>query len=71
MNHRETLLKAFEGYCKRTGRTESGVSNIIMNDGKFYDRVKSGGGFTIKTYETVMRWFQENAPKGKAKTSEQ
>lgn len=62
MNYKDTILKAVKSYCEKTGREPGGVANIIVNDGKFFDRLESGGGCTMATYEKVMSWFAEHTP---------
>jgi len=63
MNSKDTLISAFDRYCELTGLAPATVSTKVANDGKFYDSVKAGSGFTMKRYEKIMRWFQENTPK--------
>ena len=47
------------------GATKAAFSTIAMKaarDARFFDRLKDGKGFTVKTYDTVLRWFSENWP---------
>lgn len=62
MDLRRNMLDACERYCEATGRKPSTVATLIMNDGKFFNRLRSGGDFQLGTYERVMKWFAENAP---------
>lgn len=65
MDSREKLLEAKNRYCEATGLAQATVATKVMNDGKFFDRIEDGKGFTMGTYEKVMRWFKENTPKKK------
>lgn len=59
---REEILDACKIYCARAKKMPSTVGNMIVNDGKFFDRIEAGGGCTMATYEKVMCWFKENTP---------
>lgn len=67
MDFRSELLNAVSNYCQVTGKSPATVATQVMNDGKFFDRIESGGGCTMHTYEKVMKWFKDNAPKPKRK----
>lgn len=62
MDYRENIIQAKNRYCEITGLAAATVATKVMNDGKFFDRVEEGKGFTMDTYEKVMRWFQDNMP---------
>lgn len=62
MDHRQIVISAFDRHCEITGLAPATVSTQVVADGKFYDRVKRGGGFTTKTFERVMQWFKEHTP---------
>ena len=70
MDHTKEILKAASNYCDLTGLSRATVATKVMNDGKFFDRIEGGGGFTIQTYQKVKRWFQENSPKQISKSKQ-
>ncbi|HEX3065177.1 MAG TPA: hypothetical protein VHQ39_06830 [Dongiaceae bacterium] len=57
------LLRSAEAYCRRTGLSKARLATIVINDGKFFDRVAAGGGLTVKTYEKFMAHFEADAEK--------
>ncbi len=52
----ELLAKA-ELHCERAGISKARLATIVVNDGKFFDRVAAGGSLTVKTYERFMAFF--------------
>ncbi len=62
MDYRKQLLEAAETYCKQTGLSRATVGNYVAKDNRFFDRIESGGGCTIDTFQKVMNWFSENMP---------
>lgn len=62
MNLKQKLLDAAKVHSKRTGLSIARISTIVMNDGKFFDKLKAGKSCTIDTYEKVMAWFADNTP---------
>lgn len=67
MTPRETLKKMLDRHCEATGLAPATVATKAVNDGKFFDRIFSGGGFTTDTYARAIKWFEDNAPKGATK----
>ncbi len=65
MDYRSKLLDLFDSYCEASGLAPATVSTMVMNHGGFYDRLKSGGGITMRTYEHATNWFKTNKPKKK------
>lgn len=63
MDYREELLNACKRYCEATGKAQATVATLVMNDGKFFDRMLAGKGCTVDTYKKVMQWFKENTPR--------
>lgn len=55
------LMRAASEFCDRTGMSRARLATIVINDGKFFDRVERGGGLTVKTYEKFMAYFAEHA----------
>lgn len=56
------LIRQAETYAAHTGRSLSTVSSYAVRDGKFFDRLKSGGGCTLKTASKLIGWFDQNWP---------
>lgn len=52
------LLRATADFCERTGMSRARLATIVINDGKFFDRIERGGGLTVKTYERFMAHFE-------------
>lgn len=51
------LLTAAERFCRETNISMARLATIVVNDGKFFERVGAGGGLTVKTYEKFMAHF--------------
>lgn len=66
MDSTTKLISAFQEYGRRTGLRPATVSTRVANDGKFYDGLLEGKGITMKRYEKIMRWFEENMPPSEA-----
>ena len=58
----EELLTLASQYSKLTGYARATVATMVMNDGKFFDRIERGGGYTVNTYVKVKDWFSQNMP---------
>ncbi len=65
-----TIIMQAEAYCAHTGRTLSTVGSYAVRDGKFFDRLKNGGGCTLRTADRVIAWFSDNWPSDLAWPSE-
>ncbi|TAG18698.1 MAG: hypothetical protein EAZ40_11205 [Rhodobacterales bacterium] len=57
-----TLLRLAETYAGHLSLKLSTVSTYVRNDGKFFDRMKTGSGCTLKTAAAVVQWFADNWP---------
>jgi len=57
MTLKDTLLAAAERHCRHAGISKSRLASIVVNDGKFFDRIEGGGSFTAATYERFMAHF--------------
>lgn len=62
MDFRDILIAEFTRHCEATGLAPSTVSTKAANDGKFYDSLVDGAGFTMQRYEKVMQWFKDHTP---------
>ncbi len=57
MTLKATLIEAAERHCRLAGISKARLASIVVNDGKFFDRIERGGGFTAETYERFMAHF--------------
>lgn len=62
VDHRKELIILAETYARATGRSLKRISTIVQNDGKFFDGLKAGRGFTMRTYDKCRLWFARNWP---------
>ncbi len=58
----ENLLGLVRVYCMETGLARSTIGMRVARDARFFDRLANGKGFTVKTYDAVVRWFSANWP---------
>lgn len=56
---RAYLLQRAQAHADRIDRKLSHVSQMAVSDSKFLDHVRDGGNFTIKTYQRVIDWLDE------------
>lgn len=56
---REHLLRRVDEFQKRTGMSLWKISKAAVADDKFLGNVQRGGNFTIKTYQRVIDWLDE------------
>lgn len=59
--HLQTICASYVAATKLKAST---VAMRAARDARFFDRLESGGGFTAKTYDTVMLWFSDHWPDG-------
>lgn len=63
MNHRtKELIDLAKAHRRATGIEMATIATKVMNDGKFFDRIENGGGFTMRTYDKVKDWFRIHTP---------
>lgn len=55
-----------EEFARVSGRKLRGVWAMAAKDARFIERVESGHTFTLKTFDSVTRWFSDNWPDGAA-----
>ena len=56
------LLKLSEALTQHRNWSLSTVGLYSANDGKFFQRIESGGGCTLRTAQRVLAWFSDNWP---------
>jgi hypothetical protein len=57
MDIRTNLLAEAERYCAGRRISKARLATIVVNDGKFFDRIEKGGDFTVRTYERFVDFF--------------
>lgn len=62
MDLKSDLLAIADRYCDATGMSKARLATILANDGKFFDRIEAGGGFTVRRFEDSMRWLSDHWP---------
>ena len=58
-SHLRSVFAVFEAASPLAGTT---IWARAVGDARFLDRLESGAGFTVKTYDRAMRWFSDNWP---------
>lgn len=56
------LLMLSEALAQHRNWSLSTVGFYAANDGKFFQRIQSGGGCTLRTAHRVTVWFADNWP---------
>lgn len=56
---RQYLIERADAYTMRTKRSMSYIGEAAIRDSKFLANVKNGSNFTIKTYQRVLDWLDE------------
>jgi hypothetical protein len=60
---RQNLFAIRDAFLARKGAiAESTLALRAAKDARFFDRVETGGGFTVRTYDHVLNWFSHNWP---------
>jgi len=60
MDLKAELLAQADAYCEAAGISRARLATLVANDGKFFVRIHSGGGLTVKMYERFMDYFREH-----------
>lgn len=58
----ETILILVTAYCAHVRRAEATVSARAAGQARLFGHLRNGGGCTLRTYERVISWFDENWP---------
>ena len=62
---RSHLLDTVAAFAGLTGFEQSTIAQRAAGDWRFFERIRDGGSFNIKTYDKVMLWFHQNWPEAK------
>lgn len=52
------MLALADRYCAEKKISRSRLATIVVNDGKFFDRIDKGGSLTVRTYERFIEFFK-------------
>lgn len=58
----EHLTDLAHALAPHAGLKMSTMGAYSVNDGKFFDRLEQGRSCTVRTFERVMTWFDQNWP---------
>jgi hypothetical protein len=58
---KESLIALANAWCAAHGRQLSSLGTLVVKDAKFFDRLLSGGGLTVATFERFIGFFREPA----------
>lgn len=56
---RAHVLNRAKAYAEATGRSLSSISEEAVRDSKFLANLERGSNFTVKTYQRVLDWLEE------------
>lgn len=57
MTLKDQLLNDAARFCEYRKISKARLATIVVNDGKFFERVSSGGEFTTATFEKFQAYF--------------
>lgn len=58
IDHLQSIASA---WSEQTGRSLARLSTIVLNDGKFFDRLAAGKTCTVDSYERFVGWLADPA----------
>ncbi len=61
MDLKAQLQSDATAYCARAGISLPRLATIVVNDGKFFDRLAKGGDFTTGTHQKFETFFADHA----------
>lgn len=56
---REQMVSRAEAFADRTKTSLSAISKAAVKDDRFLARAKAGHNFTLKTYQQLIDWLDE------------
>lgn len=56
------LIACVDALCAGRKVARSTAGKMVLNDGKAFTRIASGGGITIRNFEHALRWLSANWP---------
>lgn len=60
MDLKTDLIGKAEAYCDEANISLARLATLVANDGKFFNRLRAGGGLTVKMYERFQAYFHDN-----------
>lgn len=64
---RTALIARVTDFCRVKGIKPRGLCQQAINDPNFFNKVTSGGNFTLRTYQRLNRYMDRHAPKAATK----
>lgn len=58
----EALISLAERMAQHTGRSEATLSDKAAGQARLFATLRAGGGCTVRTFQRVVFWFDENWP---------
>lgn len=59
---KDNLRRVGEQFCSASDLAPATIWSRAAKDARFMERIESGKGFTVKSYDSAMRWFSANWP---------
>lgn len=56
---RTALIERIDAYIAASGKSDSSVGKEAINDDKFVARIRLGANFTLKTYQKLSDWLDQ------------
>jgi hypothetical protein len=61
---KSNLRALVTAFVAKSGISPTETWRKAARDGHFLARVESGGGFTVRNYDSIVQWFSDNWPDG-------
>lgn len=63
---RSQLLEKAAAVCKARQITEETIGQKALKDNTFFKRMRGGAGFTVRTYDRLMSWMDDELAEERA-----
>jgi hypothetical protein len=64
---REALVKRIAQFAERTGMTKSDIGKKAVNDVAFVSDLEGGRNITLRVYDKVLKFLDDNEPRSSAR----
>lgn len=61
---RTHLIVLADAFHAATGMSRQSIGKAALRDNTFFKRLNDGDGFTVKTYDKLVKWFAAAWPAG-------